>query len=1148
MHKKIQSPPGIRPYRADSIMESTVKRGICGICSAGCWIVASYDKDGNIVRVRPDESSEMGMLCTLGEHSPDIIYSEHRVLTPLKRTGKKGSYAFAPISWNEAYRIITTRLQAIKAAHGPEAAAVYTGVGTFEPAYCDIFQPKGVAVSSASSILFPFGSPNTMGVGALCYVAYGMIAPHVTCGKMLIDMFNDLENSELIVVWGTNPATDLPPVDMKRILNAKNRGAEVIVIDPRRTETAHLTDAEWIPVRPGTDGALALGMISVLIEEELYDEQFVSNWSTGFADFARYAQHFSPQAVEHITGIQAETIRSAARRIAGAHGASQLMYTGLEYSNCGVQSIRAALSLWALAGQLDVPGGRCFHMPGSFFPINRGGHVAPPQGAARIGEDRFPVYSAYRNEAHAMGLPESVLEGIPYKIRALIIQGSSITTSWPNAHLWQKTLSELDFLVCIDRQLSADAAYADIVLPACTYYETESYMVYGNMFRIRERMISPRGKSRSDIFIMSTLAKHLGYGHLYPQTETELLSHVLEGSGFTCDDVRKNGGTASIDTPIMQFRKWEKGLLRADGKPGFDTPSGKFEFASHILEEHGYAPLPEYTEPQEGPLSRGDMLSDYPLVFNSGSRTRTSFHTQHHGISNLNREHPEPVVTINTSDAENRAIRNGEKVRILSPRGEVAMRAHLSDDIAPGFVDANHACGSPVGPRAWRDTNINIITDIHQYDPISGFPVYKCLLCDIKRDNTDGNRVTINTQRITPERLGVKHDKREISTEVYLDHNATTPLSKESLQAMTAVHDRMYGNPSSIHTAGVMSRKIIDDARRLVANALNCTARRIIFTSGGSEAINLAIKGTAFSASENNTHIITSVIEHPSVLNACDWLEDRGFTITRLPVDSTGKIDPYDLRHALTPQTCLVTLMMANNETGTVQPIKKLAAIARSSAAYFHTDAVQAFGKIPVDVQELNVDLLSVSAHKLYGPKGAGALYIAKTVNIESLIHGGGQEYGIRSGTENVPCIAGFGKAAEALPQILADMSGIRSLRDMLEQKIGHAVPSLRLNGHRHDRLPNTLNVVLPGYRGESVVLAMAQAGIYFSSGSACKAGSSDPSHALLAMGLSETDAHCSVRFTLGRSNTEDDIMRTSRTLDETLKREKQRVNFVPCR
>jgi anaerobic selenocysteine-containing dehydrogenase len=259
------------------------------------------------------------------------------------------------------------------------------------------------------------------------------------------------------------------------------------------------------------------------------------------------------------------------------------------------------------------------------FPLNRSGHIANPDMRKALGRDKFPIYSAYRGESHAIVLPDSVLKGKPYKIRSLIILGGSIITSWPQPAIWRKTLNALDFFVCIDRHLTADAAYADIVLPATTMYETESYMTYGSIFRIRERVIEPIGEARNDSFILAELADRLGYGHLYPQNEDELLSHVLKGSGFTLENVHKAGGTVQSQTVKMQYKKWEKGLLRPDGKPGFDTPSGKFEIASTILEEHGYDPLPVYTEPQESPLSQPEMAKKFPLVFNSGARVTTDF-------------------------------------------------------------------------------------------------------------------------------------------------------------------------------------------------------------------------------------------------------------------------------------------------------------------------------------------------------------------------------------------------------------------------------------------------------------------------------------------------------------------------------------------
>jgi cysteine desulfurase NifS len=654
------------------------------------------------------------------------------------------------------------------------------------------------------------------------------------------------------------------------------------------------------------------------------------------------------------------------------------------------------------------------------------------------------------------------------------------------------------------------------------------------------------GEARSDYLILAELAKRLGYGHLYPQTEEELLRHVLKGSGFTLEEVREAGGTVSVDTEIMQYKKWEKGLLRPNGKLGFDTPSGKFEIASSILEEYGYEPLPKYTEPTEGPLSQPELIKDYPLVFNSGGRVRTSFHTQHHGIEHLSKARPEPTVMINLNDAEARGIHSGDRVMIKNPRGSVVMRAIVTEDIVEGAIDANHAGGGPVGPNAWQESNINELTDLDNYDPISGFPVYKSLLCDVVRVNEDGDPLIIDSGEMKHGELSMKQEMKPPVT-IYLDHNATTPLAAEVKEHIQEIID-VYGNPSSIHREGKKARRIIEEARRKVAQQINCTAKRIVFTGCGSEANNLAIKGVAFANWKEKNHIVTSSIEHPAVLDTCKWLEKYNFKVTYLGVDKTGRVDPDDLKEAMTDHTCLVTVMFANNETGTIQPIEELAGITKERGVLFHTDAVQAVGKIPVDIEALGVDLLTLSAHKLYGPKGVGALYIRKGIRLESLIHGGDQEGGVRSGTENLLEIAGFGKTMERVPTYISHRDRIEKLRNRLETGIGKIIGDYRLNSHERQRLPNTLNVTVPGFRGESIVLEMDRRGVCFSSGSACHSESSEPSHALLAMGLTEEQAHCALRFSLGHENTEEDIERTLQLLEEIIEGSKNIVRFVSCK
>ncbi|MHB0914369.1 MAG: IscS subfamily cysteine desulfurase [Thermoleophilia bacterium] len=1128
---------------------------ICGICPAGCWVTAEM-KDGVMTRVAPQQDHPLGMICKLGAHSPGIVYSEHRLRHPLRRTGPKGNFEFEPVSWDDAMEAVAANLVRVREEHGPEAAGIYTGRGSFDLALCDVFQPRDTAVSSASSILFPFGSPNTFGVGALCYVSYAMIAPHVTMGGMLIDMDSDLEQAELIVIWGANPATDSPPLAHRLVLEAKQRGAEIVVIDPRRNGTARESGAEWIAIRPGTDGALALGMINVLIEEDLYDEDFVENWTVGFEELDRYVQHFTPEVVEEITWVPADAIRSLARRLAAARGASPVMYTGLEYSDSGVQAIRATMVLWALAGQLDVPGGRVFRMRENTFPINRDGLVANPDVKRAIGRDRFPVYSLYRGESHAISIPEAVLEGKPYRLRSLIIQGGSIITAWPQPQVWRRTLAGLDFLAVVDRQLTADAAWADIVLPATTGYENTSYMSYGSMFRIRERLIEPVGEARNDLLIMGELAARLGYGHLYPQSEEELLEHVLAGSGFSVDDVRAAGGSVNSPSVMMQYKKWEKGLLRADGRPGFATPSGKFEIASAILEEYGYDALPVYTEPKEGPIASPELSGEYPLVFNSGARVTTDFRSQHHGVAGLMDEVPEPLVTINTQDAAERGIANGDEVVVATPRGRVRFRAFVTDDMARGAIDAGMGGGGPIGPKAWRDCNVNDLTDLQRYDPISGFPVYKALLCQVEAvgvgaEDEAGRYIPAAADggtAVADSIVRAAAGAGETRHAVYLDHNATTPLAPEVVEAMLPYLKDKYGNPSSIHSTGAKVREQLDAARRSLAQALNCTAQRLVFTGGGTEADNHAIKGVARANSDRGRHIITTAFEHPAVMASCRALEQEGFEVTWLPVGSEGVVTTAALAEALRDDTILVSVMMANNEIGTLQPIADLAALAHERGALFHTDAVQAFGKVPVDIEALGVDLLAVSAHKIHGPKGVGALFIRKGVAIEPLIDGGSQEHRRRAGTENVAAIIGFARAAELALQQLPGMAEVAGLRDRLQQRVTGLVAGARLNGHQERRLPNTLNMVLPGLRGESLVLRLDRLGIALSSGSACKSGSPDPSHALLALGLSEADAHCSVRFSLGMGNTAEDIDHAIESLGDVIRDSMSAVRFVPCR
>ena len=364
-----------------------------------------------------------------------------------------------------------------------------------------------------------------------------------------------------------------------------------------------------------------------------------------------------------------------------------------------------------------------------------------------------------------------------------------------------------------------------------------------------------------------------------------------------------------------------------------------------------------------------------------------------------------------------------------------------------------------------------------------------------------------------------------------MDNAATTAVSRQVLDKMLPYFTDVYGNASSIHGTGRDARKALEEARRQVASVLNCKPQEIYFTSGGSESDNWAIKGTAFANRRKGGHIITSAIEHHAVLHTCQWLEKQGFTVTYLPVDEYGQVDPRDVEAAITDKTILISVMAANNEIGTIQPIREIARIARAHQVYFHTDAVQAMGAIPMDVQEIGCDMLSLSAHKFHGPKGVGALYIRQGVRIDNFMHGGAQERGKRATTENIPGIVGFAEALKLATQDLEEKSArIAALRDQLIDGLT-AIPYTRLNGHRTNRLPNNCNISIRFVEGEALLLRLDLAGIAASSGSACTSGSLDPSHVLLAIGLPHEIAHGSLRFSLSDATTQEEVDTVLRTL-----------------
>ncbi|MCG9480095.1 MAG: cysteine desulfurase NifS [Actinomycetia bacterium] len=360
---------------------------------------------------------------------------------------------------------------------------------------------------------------------------------------------------------------------------------------------------------------------------------------------------------------------------------------------------------------------------------------------------------------------------------------------------------------------------------------------------------------------------------------------------------------------------------------------------------------------------------------------------------------------------------------------------------------------------------------------------------------------------------------------IYLDYGATTPCDPRVVTAMLPFFSKRFGNPSSIHSHGQEASEILDKAREKIAGYLGAQKSEIIFTSGGTESDNTAIKGVAYAYRKKGNHIITSSIEHPAVIKSCASLMDQGFKVTHVPVDKNGIVDVNEIEKAITTETILISVMHANNEVGTIQPIEDIGKIARKYNICFHTDAVQTFGHIPLEVNKLGVDLLSASAHKLYGPKGAGFLYVRKGTRIKPFMDGGGQEMGKRASTENVPGIVGLAKASEiAFGEIKEETERLRHLQQKMVQGISERLQDVGLNGPMGKRLPGNINLSVRYAEGESVVMHLDQEGISCSTGSACSSSEHEPSHVLKAMGVPDDLARSSVRFSLGRFTTEEDV------------------------
>ena len=696
------------------------KAVICGVCPGGCAIIAHLE-NGRLVKTEADRDNPYGAICVRGKAAPEIVYSPDRLTTPLIRTGERGEGKFRKATWDEALDLVADSMKAIKARYGPQAMVYHYGRGAFE---------QSVSEFANKDWLYPFGSPNIASVGSLCAVAANTLAPVPTFGLSGHDMIRDVEHSKTIVAWGANPLTDSPPFLLPKIIAAQKRGTKLIAIDHMRSDIAKRAD-QFIAVRSGTDGALALGMLRVIINEGLYDKEFVEKWTLGFDELREYVQKFTPAEVERITKVPADTMVAFAREIAATKHSSLVMYTGLEYTNSGVQNIRAVFLLWALTGNFDVPGGLLIGQPNP--PTMGPNGIKPPTGIKPIGSTEYPLFYELIGNAQYMELPKAVLTDIPYPVRGVIINGAATLVNYPQPEILENVYRKLDFLAVIDIFMTRDALFADVVLPAAGLFEKASYQRYNGYVRLRQRVVEPVGESKNDLLILAQIVNRLGYGELLPQTEAEILQKAFARRPELLKALEANPAGVKLEKPETKYKKWEMGLLRLDDKPGFPTPSGKVEITSSTLARHGYDALPVYMEPIESPLSTPELAKEYPLVLNTGARLINTFRSQHLNIPSLVKLQPKPQVLMNKTDANSCGIKNGDRVIVRTKRGQVSLWADVSDKVVERSVEVNVGGGNAIQVEAWRGSNTNYITDFYNRDPISGFPIFKALLCEVEK-------------------------------------------------------------------------------------------------------------------------------------------------------------------------------------------------------------------------------------------------------------------------------------------------------------------------------------------------------------------------------------------------------------------------------
>ncbi|NQU02627.1 MAG: molybdopterin-dependent oxidoreductase [Syntrophaceae bacterium] len=671
---------------------------LCGMC--GRYAICGIDAivaGGEIVKVEGRKSHPLsrGFLCPVGRASIEYQYSPERLKHPLKKSGT----GWAKISWDEALDTIVKNLSTIKKRHGPESLAVYLG---------QVMTPM---VKHAKRFCDLFGTPNMTSAASFCQWS-GIIAHILTYGAFA---FPDVRNSKMILVWGNNPSFSNRLLN-REIEEAVANGAKLVVIDPRKTETARKAHLH-VPIRPTTDGALALGLLNVIMSQGLYDNAFVREYTTGFEELRERVKMWTPERVAEITWVAPETIRHIAMLTQLHRPAAIVSGISPNHATNGFQAFRGIASIIAVSGNLDEKGGNTF---GYKLPFNSYRIKEKFPEIKGVGIREHPFFFRILAEAHASHLADAMNSGEPYPIKALLVQGGNPISSWPHTNKSTAALKGLDFLAVMDIRMTETAKLAHIVLPAATFFERPEWIDYGQMMPmsptviLQNKVVDPLGECRADWQFWFDLGRKMGYEDYYPWSDIrEAIDWELTPSGICYKQLEENPD--GIKYGEVGFRKYEKG--------GFHTPSKRVELYSRRLDQRGYDPLPIHTESTETPKSRPDFLDRYPLILITGARSEVYQHSQYRECPSLRQVSPEARVEINPKTAKRLDIRDTDMVQVETLRGAIRLRASVTDKILPGIIGV---------PHGWAEANVNMLTDDAR-DPISGFPPFRGSLCNISK-------------------------------------------------------------------------------------------------------------------------------------------------------------------------------------------------------------------------------------------------------------------------------------------------------------------------------------------------------------------------------------------------------------------------------